>query len=120
MSWKYSQSSGILTYNDTVIYWKGYSGKGSDKNDPAMADFPFWGPIPLGVYRMRLTPHSVFAHPAFLLIPEGHNASHRTAFFIHGESAQSFGDSSRGCIILPPDVRKKILQYKNDLLEVVP
>ena len=120
MSWQYSQSSGILMYTGNVIHWTGYSGKGSDKNDPLMADFPFWGPIPLGTYRMRLVPHAVFKHPAFLLIPEGHDAHHRTDFWIHGESAQSFGDSSRGCIILPPNVRNKILSYKNDLLEVVP
>jgi hypothetical protein len=53
------------------------------------------------------------------LTPVGHKARGRTEFLIHGDSKTAPGDASEGCIILPPDVRKKIASSGVTTLEVV-
>lgn len=119
MSWEYSQGSGVLTYSGTFV-WVGYSGNVLTVNDSAFESDPYQGPIPKGRYRMRLHVSSGRAPPVFKLTPEGHNAYGRTDFLIHGDNQLQNFSASEGCIILPPKIRNLILQYKNDLLEVIP
>lgn len=85
MSWEYSQSSGIVTYNG-VFVWVGYSGERMAVNNPVFESDPFQGPIPKGRYRMRLHASPGRAPPVFKLTPEGHNAFGRTDFLIHGDN----------------------------------
>ncbi len=119
MSWEYSQESGILTYNGAFV-WVGYSGERMAVNDPVFESDPFQGPIPKGRYRMRLHASPGRAPPVFKLTPEGHNAFGRTDFLIHGDNQRQNFTASEGCIVLPIKIRNLILQYKDDLLDVIP
>lgn len=108
MHWEYSQSTRVLTFNGMEVA-TGYAGKGAGKNNPDMEQVRNVGPIPTGKYEIQAPFNSKHTSPyALPLSPIGHNALGRTAFQIHGDSNRNPGTASEGCIILGPQIRRKI------------
>jgi hypothetical protein len=117
MTWRYSQSMGVLYHNRTRID-KGYSGKGNSKNNGADEALGFKGPIPRGSYSIGTPYYSTrLQHTVIPLTPIGHSAHGRTAFLIHGDN--STNTASEGCIIFNIGTRQKILKSRDKKLEVV-
>jgi hypothetical protein len=115
--WKYDQSAGELSRNGKVVA-RGYSGKGSAKNDPDMEHVRATGPIPRGMWKIGEPHRSAKTGPyAMNLTPVGHDAKGRSAFQIHGDNAT--GTASSGCIILGPAQRRLIWESGDHDLEVV-
>ncbi len=122
MPWVYHQASGEL-YLNGVLVGTGYSGAGrsaaTGRNNPAMQNVPFQGPIPVGTYQIGVP----YNHPrkgatAMALTPVGHNALGRDDFMIHGDNVQS--DASQGCVILGPTLRQRVASSGDNQLMVQP
>lgn len=115
MTWQWDQSAGELRRNGQLIS-KGYSGKGRGKNNPALQHVPGVGPIPRGRYKIvRKYDSANVGRDTLALDPvdarpgdDIHQPTGRGAFRIHGDSIKAPGTASRGCIILPRDVRLMI------------
>lgn len=117
---KWDQSAGVWSRNGNFIC-KGYSGADAGKNNPDLEDRVAKGPIPRGHWRISGPPYnSTNVGPyALRLTPVGHTAHGRSAFLIHGDSAKNPGKASKGCIILPRNVRELIWNGGDRDLEVV-
>jgi hypothetical protein len=123
MPWVYKQSDGKIMRGgaDGPLVGKGYSGKGSGKDNPSAQASPSFGPIPRGTYRVG----SPFQHPhagayALRLTPiDGTYTFGRSGFLIHGDSRANPGDASDGCVVLPLTVRQQIWNSGDHILEVV-
>lgn len=118
--WTYDQSSGRLTHNGKFIA-TGYSGANIGRNNPDLEHKVATGPIPRGRWKISGPPYnSANVGPyAIRLSPVGHSAHGRSAFLIHGDSAKRPGQASKGCIILPRNVRELIWNSGDRDLEVV-
>lgn len=118
--WVYDQSTGELKRNGVFVA-RGYSGAGIGKNNPDLQTKVATGPIPRGRWSIgqpRNSPNvGPFAMPLTPILNT--NAFGRTAFMIHGDSAKKPGTASRGCIILPRNVRELIWNSGDHVLEVV-
>ena len=120
MPWEYSQQTGELNHNGVLVYDKGYSGAGYAKNQPDMESVKNAGPIPRGTWHIGQAYNSADVGPfAIPLSPYGHNAHGRTAFRIHGDSKANPGDASKGCIVVPLAIRKRIIASGDNILYVV-
>jgi hypothetical protein len=123
MAWIYESSTGSLLYSETdsmfgTLVGKGYSGKKGFKNNVLFDTVKDVGPIPPGKYIIGLSYQSISKGPMTMnLNPFGHNASGRTLFRIHGNNR--INDASQGCIILGPDLRKKLGKSSDRVLIVV-
>lgn len=122
MPWTYSQSTGQLRHNGTVV-GTGYSGAGltaaTGRNNASMQGTPNQGPIPAGQWNIGGAYNHANKGPTSMnLAPVGHNALGRTAFMIHGNNVQN--NASQGCIILGPAFRQAIAASGDHLLTVVP
>lgn len=120
MTWVYDQSAGTLSRNGKAVPGAiGYAGKGAHKNRPASQHLKNLGPIPRGAW--RIGGHTSSKGPlTIVLTPKaGTNTFGRTAFRIHGDSAQHPGAASEGCIIMPYTVRSLIIHSGDRDLEVV-
>lgn len=123
MPWVYESSTGNLLYSDGrsmsgTLIGKGYSGKKGFKNNVLYEQVRNVGPIPPGMYMIGLSYPSRTKGPMTMnLTPFGHNALGRTLFRIHGNNTKN--DASEGCIILTPDIRKKIAESSDRVLIVV-
>ena len=102
--------------NEREIYrCVGFAGRRGGRNNPAAQEIKGVGPLPVGVYRVRLEPHPRFRAPAFRLTPIQTNKMFgRSGFWIHG------GTESHGCIILPKIARLALETYGLQNLLVVP
>ena len=119
MPWQYSQTTGQVTWNEQVI-GMGYSGRGNGRNNPQLEHLRNTGPIPRGQYSIGpARTHPGKGPVTMSLTPIGHSARGRTAFLVHGDSRNRPGDASEGCIILPPDIRRRISASGDTNLEVV-
>lgn len=119
MHWEYSQSSGELKFNKSVVA-TGYAGYDKGKNNSQMEHVRNVGPIPRGEYEIQVPRNSSRTGPYVLpLTPKGHNALGRTDFQIHGDSRSNPGSASNGCIILPRAIREKIWKSGNKKLIIV-
>lgn len=119
MVWQYSQKTGELTYNGTLV-GAGYSGAPTGRNNPQMQGVRNIGPIPQGKYKIG-TPRNSADHGSHVmdLTPVGHNALGRTNFLIHGERRNGPpGNASRGCIIMRPVIRNQISRSGDNSLIV--
>lgn len=124
--WTWDQSAGELRRDGKVIS-RGYSGKGRGKNNPSMQGVQGVGPIPRGRYKMvRIYDSSNVGPRTIALDPvdakpgdDIHQETGRSAFRIHGDSIRAPGTASRGCIILPRNVRLAIWASGDRDLEVV-
>ena len=123
MAWTYSQSTGQLRYNGKLVD-TGYSGAGSSstsgRNNPAMQNVRFHGPIPQGTWSIgRAFDHKSKGPTVMALTPIGHDAFGRTGFLIHGDNQKTHA-ASEGCIILGPTARHQIDKSGDTSLTVVP
>lgn len=120
----YSQSSGVMYLgdhdNNRITLARGYSGHGTSINDPDSEGFVGRGPIPRGVWKVgspvssdRMGPHCI------PLSPVGHDAYHRSGFYIHGDNRHGDRSASTGCIILDRNIREAITHLRIDVLEVI-
>ena len=121
--WIYYQSNGKLCKDNAHGKYEqtshGYSGYGEGKNNYNLESTPNVGPIPCGQWVMgdAYTSKRV-GRIAIPLAPHLHRAHSRTYFRIHGDSASHPGEASKGCIILPRDVRK-MMSYSVDRILLV-
>ena len=122
MTWQYEQGTGRLTHDGELITSDGYSGSGADKNVPAAEGKPFLGPAPRGTYTIG-EPISNGGHMGPFVLPltpsPVNNMFGRDGFFIHGDSINSPGTASNGCVILNRQWRTMIAQSGDNMLVVV-
>ena len=139
LCWIYVQSTGAM-YSDYmnsnvfVYAGTGYSGMGQGLNNPGDQFTQNVGPIPQGFYDIGpLQNNPICAHcgpgggPKFLgnsmrLTPDPDNNMGdppRSGFLIHGGNMTNM-NSSKGCIVLPLDVRNSMANSGDKCLEVVP
>lgn len=109
----YSQSTGLFYIEDfdgnRAAFARGYSGFGVDRDDPDAEGKAGRGPIPRGVWKIGVPVHHIRLGPlAFPLQPIGHDAYHRSEFFIHGDNRRGDKSASTGCIILDRPSRECI------------
>ena len=127
----YSQSTGLFYVEDfdgnRAAFARGYSGFGPDQNDPDAEGKAGRGPIPRGVWKIgapvhhigvmsdrlereseRSEPDMVYRTSNFPLQPVGHDAYHRSEFFIHGDNRRGDKSASTGCIVLNRPTRECI------------
>jgi len=103
----------------------GYSGAPEGRNNPAMQDVPFIGPIPEGWYTIKPPTNSTHCgFEAMPLIPDPSNEMYgRDDFYMHGDSVTHPGDGSDGCIVQERPVRDQVagaVSIGDDRLQVVP
>jgi hypothetical protein len=117
--WTWDQSAGLLTRAGKS--WRGYSGTGRGKNNPAMQAAVGVGPIPQGRWTIAGRRDSANTGPGTLiLIPDpGTDTFGRSEFRIHGDSIAHPGAASHGCIILPRAVRDAIWASGDRMLQVI-
>lgn len=116
--WVYDVRKAIL-YKDGQKIDSGYSGYGKYKDNPKYEHIKNKGPIPRGRYIIGKAFTSSKTGPYVLpLKPYGDNALGRNSFQIHGDRISSPGTASTGCIILKPQIRKKIGSSKDTMLKV--
>lgn len=149
LTWVYSQGSGALyyvwdnfgdpdpTHTIVVLVGSGYAGHGSGVNNPGSQcvqgdpNHPDTnaGPPPRGGYTIgplqnnRSADGSRTFRNSLRLTPDPNNDMcnpTRAGFLIHGSNDPSQKNASQGCVILPPDVRKKIGQSPDKRFKVVP
>jgi len=120
MTWIYDQSSGTLSRNGALVPGAlGYAGAGVHKNRPASQNLPNRGPIPRGAWTIGGYTNSKGPLTITLTAKAGTNTFGRSAFRIHGDSIQSPGTASEGCIIMPYSIRAMIITSGDHDLEVV-
>lgn len=119
--WTYKQSTGELFDANGKLAGNGYSGSPAGKNNPAMQNVPFVGPIPRGAYTVG-DPHDSPKTGTFTLdlTPDATNQMFgRDEFRMHGDSIKDPGTASDGCIIMPRTVRDTVWQSVDHRLQVV-
>jgi hypothetical protein len=118
--WTYRQSTGDLLLNGKLVA-TGYSGRESGKNNPKMQDVSNTGPLPRGRYVIGAAYNSTKRGPQCItLIPDAANQMFgRGDFRIHGDSIKTPGSASHGCIIMPRNVRDRIVASSDKILEVI-
>jgi len=120
MAWIYQQSTGQLSHNGRLVA-TGYAGKDEGKNIPDMQDRVDIGPLPRGNYTITNPFHHPHTGPYSMRLQPSHgNVMYgRAGFLIHGDSIESPGEASNGCIVMPPDVRRRIWTSGDRQLEVI-
>jgi hypothetical protein len=119
--WTYAQQTGELLQNSRHIA-TGYSGFDNGKNKPAMQAVPNVGPIPQGSWTIVGPPMNTAQHGPFVLRLEPAAVTvtfGRSGFLMHGDSIESPGCASHGCIIMPRAVREQVWNSGDTALEVV-
>lgn len=120
MTWKYSQKTGNLSYNDKIV-GSGYAGCGNGVNNPEAQAIRDVGPIPRGLYSIGVA----FTHPkagpmTMRLTPmKGTDTFGRDGFLIHGDNTSMNRTASNGCIIQNRSVRATVAVSNDRTLEVV-
>jgi hypothetical protein len=122
--WTYEQATGTLLDGDGNVIAHGYSGAGDGKNDPSKQDEREIGPVPQGTYTIGAPefvnthgPHGPFVLP---LAPDpGDEMFGRSGFLMHGDSVEHPGAASKGCIIMPRNVRENVWNSGDHRLQVV-
>lgn len=124
--WIWDQSAGELRLNGKVVS-RGYSGNGRGKNNPSLENLAGVGPVPRGRYKIGAPYNSSNVGPFTLPLDaidtrpgdDTHQPTGRSAFRIHGDSVRAPGTASRGCIILPRNIREVIWKSGLRVLEVI-
>lgn len=120
----FEQSSGAIRDEDGMLIGKGWAGHGDGKNNPAMQSVHDIGPLPQGLYDVGAWEE---IHPglgpwvAHLAQVEGETFG-RSAFFIHGPAVDpaKYGQESKGCIVVPRQIRLLIKGMNPDQIRVIP
>jgi hypothetical protein len=102
----YEQSTGLWKAGDGRVLAECYSGYSTGKNNPGDQNKIGLGPIPQGKYTLgtpqhtkpgETSPHGPYVIP---LTPDpGNTMFGRGGFLVHGDSIQSPGTASHGCVI---------------------
>jgi Protein of unknown function (DUF2778) len=119
--WTYAQSTGTLLQNGQPIA-TGYSGYDDGKNNPSMQGVENVGPIPQGDWTIVGPPINTPDHGPYVLHlqPSAQtNTFGRGGFLMHGDSIEAPGCASRGCVIMPRNVREQVWASNDTELEVV-
>jgi hypothetical protein len=121
LAWSYAQKTGELQQDGKHVA-TGYSGSGSGKNNPEMQQIRNVGPIPQGDWTIVGPPINTAEHGPYVLAlkpaPDT-NTFCREGFLMHGDSVQSPGAASQGCIILARTVREQVWNSDDRDLKVV-
>jgi hypothetical protein len=120
--WTYAQKTGDLLQDGERVA-TGYSGIDNGKNNPAMQAIPNVGPIPQGEWTIVGPPINTPDHGPYVLrlTPSAETVLFgRSGFLMHGDSIESPGCASHGCIIMPRDVREQVWNSGDTDLEVIP
>lgn len=119
--WLWEQVSGRLYADDGELVGVGYSGKGEHKNNPASQELHNFGPIPVGRYSIGAPVNTMMHGPYVLpLTPDPKNQMFgRFGFLLHGDSLVEPGTASEGCPIQSRDVRVKVWNSPDHVLEVI-
>jgi hypothetical protein len=120
--WTYAQKTGDLLLNGLRV-GTGYSGFDNGKNNPSMQAVANLGPIPQGDWTIVGPPINTATHGPFVLRLEpanGTNLFGRSGFLMHGDSIETPGTASHGCIIMPRNIREQVWQSGDTALQVVP
>jgi Tlde1 domain len=140
LCWICKQSTGEMFHNsvDSVPVGTGYAGRGAGLKNPSCQDVgttrSAWvddpanaGPLPQGSYtigprQLNVTHEGIRLPASMRVFPKsGNQMFGRSGFLIHGDFAGDVGRmASKGCIILPRNVRNKIGHSGDKCLEVVP
>jgi hypothetical protein len=125
MTWTYAQKTGDLLHDGTQV-GSGYSGYQDGKNNPDMQAVVDVGPIPQGTWAIEGPPVNTPEHGPYVLTLQpapDTNTFGRDGFLMHGDSIDDPGNASRGCIVMPHDIRVQVwtmIQNSGDTqLEVV-
>jgi len=119
--WTYAQKTGELLQDNQHV-GNGYSGFDNGKNNPAMQAVENLGPIPQGSWTILGPPMNTASHGPFVLRLQPDPATNtfgRDGFLMHGDSIESPGCASHGCIIVPRVVREQVWSSGDTSLEVV-
>lgn len=128
--WTYEQQTGRFFDPDGKFAAQGYSGGGTDpdnldalagKNNPAMQDVHFIGPIPQGLWTAGEPVNSAtHGRYALGLTPDvGTETFGRDHFLLHGDSIILPGFASDGCPIAPYETRVKFWESGDHQIQVV-
>jgi len=138
--WTYSQSGGEFIDIAGRHYVGSYAGRDEGKNNPILQDVregcrffngewvPIdglsdndYGPLPQGYYTIN-SPVDTTTHGPYVLwlTPgPGNEMHHREGFGIHGDSKETPGLASEGCICTPPLTRHRIWDSMDHELQVI-
>jgi hypothetical protein len=118
--WIFKQVDGQLI-EDGALVATGWAGQLAGRNNPAMQNVPNIGPLPVGFYTIEPSYHHPHLGPVTMnLDPHPTNEMFgRADFRMHGASADHPELSSHGCIIMPRDVRVKIANSSDRMLQVL-
>jgi hypothetical protein len=117
--WTYSQTTGALAHGGCA-FGTGYSGHGKGLDNPAMEAVHSVGPLPRGQWRIGpWHDHPRLGPCVAALMPLGHDAHGRSAFFIHGDNRAADHTASDGCIVFAPTLRHAMAASADTLLEVM-
>jgi len=122
LAWTYSQKTGELQQDGKPVA-SGYSGAGEGKNNPAMENVHNVGPIPKGQWAIEGPPFNTEEHGPYVLAlkPSAETSTFgREGFLLHGDSKESPGCASQGCIIMPRVAREQVWKSDDRDLNVVP
>ena len=122
MNLNYSQSTGYISTDSGALIARGWAGNGDGKNNPSMQEVHNAGPLPRGVYKVGPWEEN---HPglgplvAHLEQIEGDTFG-RSPFYIHGPAVDpaKYGQESRGCIVIPRDMRMAVRARNPDTITV--
>jgi hypothetical protein len=125
--WTYHQKTGHLFLSHRKVA-EGYSGAvPAGLNNPDAEHIEDVGPIPRGLYAIGELIHIheirhdgklVKLKDVMRLEPINHLAHNRKGFLFHGSKDPHLRNASHGCIILLPNIRKKIAKSGIKLLHV--
>jgi hypothetical protein len=107
MPWQYQQDTGKISGGDGFVA-VGFSGNAVCKNLPNCQDLKDAGPIPRGRYYMDRVDDSKGPVTIHLLPSPGNEMFGRSAFDVHGDSIESPGNGSDGCICAPRNARDEM------------
>jgi hypothetical protein len=120
-AWTYAQKTGELQQDGKHVA-HGYSGAGAGKNDPAMQQVANVGPIPQGDWTIAGPPADTQDHGPYVLhlqpAPQTETFG-RGGFLMHGDSIDSPGCASQGCVIVPRPAREQVWNSGDRDLKVV-
>jgi hypothetical protein len=122
MAWTYSQTDGKLYDPDGKLAGIGYSGNGSDLDNPKGQGDIGHGPIPQGLWTIGIFgEHPVLGPLSAPLVPiPGNDMDGRDGgFYIHGDNEAMNHSASDGCIILARTIRQAVAASQDRLLNVV-
>jgi hypothetical protein len=126
MSWTFEISTGKLYDPNGICVASGYSGGNQGKNpegidNPADEPLKDIGPLPEGLYTLgEPVPQSHLGAFAVPLVPDPSNEMFgRADFYCHGDSVANPGCASKGCVIVPRQVREAMWKSNDHQLRVV-